>query len=221
MPSDAEPACASAVRNGPAGEDGTASAKGARVSGPGAAGDSTSAGLSAESGTMNGGGSPGGSVANTLKWSRVVRQGRPRRKINEEQPVSLKQRVGDWRAAKQIIGTAAQGNIKVVRMKLVSVFATKFTPDLDAETLSSYLTKQLGHDVKCERIATASNRYSSFKVCAECNDVMEMYNPELWPEGCLVRRYYEPRKAGRIGAGTARLIVGPNAPNGATAVLPS
>lgn len=45
----------SAVRNGPAGEDGTVSTKGTSVSGPCTAGDSTSAGLPAESGTMNSG----------------------------------------------------------------------------------------------------------------------------------------------------------------------
>lgn len=86
---------------------------------------------------MNGRMSPGGSVDNTLNWSRVVRQGRPLRKINEDQLGSLKERVGDQRAAKLIIGTAAQGNIKVVRTNLVSVLPTKFTPDLDTQTLST------------------------------------------------------------------------------------
>lgn len=31
-------------------------------------------------------------------------------------------------------------------------------------------------------------------VSAECKGVGVMYNPELWPEGTLVRRYYESRK---------------------------
>lgn len=34
----------------------------------------------------------------------------------------------------------------------------------------------------------------------ECEDVSEVYNPELWPEGSLVRRYYEPRKMVRNGS---------------------
>ncbi len=65
---------------------------------------------------------------------------------------------------KPIIGTGARGNISVVRTKLVSVFATKFTPDLNAETLSNYLKEKLGRDVNCQRIDTMNNRYSSFKV---------------------------------------------------------
>lgn len=75
--------------------------------------------------------------------------------------------------------------------------------DLDAETLSNYLKEKLGRDVDCQRIATACNRYSSFKVCVECNNVAEMYNLELWPKCSVVRRYYEPRKVGVRGPCTA------------------
>lgn len=95
------------------------------------------------------------------------------------------------------------GNIKMVKTKLVSVFATKFSPDLDAETLSAYLREKLGHDVSCQKIDTIHRRFGSFKVSAECNELGEMYNPELWPEGVSVRRYYEPRRAGAIGSNTA------------------
>lgn len=47
---------------------------------------------------------------------------------------------------------------------------------------------------------TVQRRFSSFKISAECNDVNEMYDPDLWPEGALVRRYYEPRRVGGSGA---------------------
>ena len=66
------------------------------------------------------------------------------------------------------------------------------------ETLSGYLSEQLGRDVNCQRIATTSNRYSSFKVWVECNKDAALYKPELWPEGSVVKRYYEPRKVGVI-----------------------
>lgn len=45
-------------------------------------------------------------------------------------------------------------------------------------------------------------RCGSFKVIAECDEVNEMYDSELWPEGALVRRYYEPRRA-VIGSSSA------------------
>lgn len=80
----------------------------------------------------------------------------------------------------------------MVNTKLVSVFATNFSPDLDAETLSAYLKEKLGHDVSCQKIDTVHSRFGSFKVSAECNEVDKMYNLELWPEGAFVWRYYEP-----------------------------
>ncbi|CAL8362863.1 unnamed protein product [Arctogadus glacialis] len=48
--------------------------------------------------------------------------------------------------------------------------------------------------VKTKLIDTAQSRYSSFKVTAECNEVNDMYDPGLWPDGALVRRFYEARK---------------------------
>ena len=82
---------------------------------------------------------------------------------------------------------------------MVSVFATRFSPDLDAETLSEYLKSKLNRDVTCQKIVSVRSRFSSFKVTAECKDINEMYTPELWPEGALVRRYYEPRKVNATG----------------------
>lgn len=54
--------------------------------------------------------------------------------------------------------------------------------------------------VVCQKIETVQSRYSSFKVSAECNEVSEMYNPQLWPEGAFVRRYYEPHRVGVSGS---------------------
>lgn len=86
--------------------------------------------------------------------------------------------------------------------KLVSVFASKFTPDLDALTLSGYLKEKLGRIVACQRIDSVYNRYSSFTVSAECNEVSEMYDLELWPEVAFVKRYCEPLRAGVIRSHT-------------------
>lgn len=60
-----------------------------------------------------------------------------------------------------------------------------------------------------------TGRYGSLKVSAECNEVSEMYNPEIWPEGAFVRRYYEPRRAGVIGSNTAPTAGGMSVPAGA------
>lgn len=140
------------------------------------------------------------------KWSKVVKSGQQR--FAKPAP-----RIGlstsGQRKVKTVVGTGATGNFKMIKTKLVSVFASKFSPDLEAETLRTYLKNKLGHDVSCDKIDTVNDRYASFKVTAECNTVDVMYDPELWPDGTFVRRYYEPRKAAAvIGANAAVATLG-------------
>lgn len=85
----------------------------------------------------------------------------------------------------------------MVTTKLVSLFVTRFDPALEADTLREYLIGKLNNaSVTCKKIATMQSRYSSFHVTAECNDIAVMYNPDLWPAGTYIRRYYELRKTG-------------------------
>lgn len=93
------------------------------------------------------------------------------------------------------IGTGVESTIKTVKTRSVSVFATKFSPDPESETLALYLKCKLNREVTCQKIDNVRSRVGSFKGTAECNYIGEMYTPELWPEVALVWRYYEPRKA--------------------------
>ncbi len=88
-----------------------------------------------------------------------------------------------------------EGNIKMVKTKLVSVSSTKFSPHLDTPNFI------------CQKTDTVHSRLYSFKVSAEYSEVDKMYNPELWPEGAFVRCYYEPCMAGVVGS-NATLSVG-------------
>ncbi|KAG7518992.1 hypothetical protein JOB18_049125 [Solea senegalensis] len=106
-----------------------------------------------------------------------------------------------------IIGTGMASNIKTITTKMVSVFASKFDPNLDSDTLSIYLKDKLKRKVICRKIETSGSRFSSFCVTAECNNVAEMYDPHLWPAGSFVRRYFEPRQPRGVGFGAAGLEV--------------
>ena len=104
-----------------------------------------------------------------------------------------------------IIGMGTASNIKTITTKMVSVFASKFDPNLNADTLSVYLRDKLGREVNCRKIETPRSRFSSFCVTAECNNVAEMYDPHLWPAGSFVRRYFEPRQPRGASAGSVDL----------------
>lgn len=55
-----------------------------------------------------------------------------------------------------MFGTGTECNIGVVKTKLVNVFATRFSPNLDADTLRGYLSEKLENGkVTCRKIESA------------------------------------------------------------------
>ena len=76
--------------------------------------------------------------------------------------------VGRTKAGKTNVGTGDAGDIKITT-KRVSVFASRFSPDIGAKLLHAHLENKLGCGVSRERIVT--------KISAECKDVGDMYNP--------------------------------------------
>lgn len=137
-------------------------------------------------------------MAATPPWNLAQgkRSNNRKKQVHENASVKPKPRMNTHKGKKPagIVGTGTGGDIQVIKSKLVSVFATKFSPDLDSETLTKYMKDKLGRDVTCQKIEAVQSRFSSFKITAECKEVDEMYNPELWPEGTFVRRFYEARK---------------------------
>lgn len=137
-------------------------------------------------------------VAATSPWILVqgTRSNNRRKQVPVNAAVNTKPCLNHPKGKKTggIVGTGTGGDIQVIKSKLVSVFATKFSPGVDSETLTSYMENKLGRQVTCQKLETVQSRFSSFKITAECKDMSEMYNPELWPEGTFVHRFYEARK---------------------------
>lgn len=136
-------------------------------------------------------------TAKKNSWSTVVKRGRKRSaKTHEGKQRNTRKMTG-------ITGTAVINNddLSTVGTKMVSVFATKFNANLEADTLRLFLQEQMKREVKCRKIHIPNSRFSSFCVTAEWNEWKEMYNPVFWPAGSVIRRYFEPRRAkGASGA---------------------
>lgn len=93
-----------------------------------------------------------------------------------------------------ITGTGTEGKIQVITTKLVSLFAKRFARSLEADTLRNYLIEKLGNEtVTCRKIESAHSRFGSFHITSECANIDIMYNPQLWPAGTYIHRYYEAR----------------------------
>ena len=152
--------------------------------------------------------------AHSPAWTTIVKKAGRSKPAPGNSAVQHRPRLGKTSARLErnktgIIGTGTAGNIKTITTKMVSVFVSKFDPNLDAITLSDYLKDKLDREVKCRKIETTLSRFSSFCVTAECDNVAEMYDPHLWPAGAFVRRYFEPRQAKVAGGGAVRLEANP------------
>ncbi len=163
----------------------------ARVSGPEVSLERQAPGVTSELDEVTAG-------ALTQAWTIVVKEGRRLKHV----PQSATDQCVPARKEKRKMGITGTSNvcaIKTVTSKLVSVFATRFDPALDADILRGYLVEKLQNQtVVCRKIAPTQGRYSSFHVTAECNDVGCVYDPDLWPAGIYVRHYYNARRAGGI-----------------------
>ncbi|KAJ8396792.1 hypothetical protein AAFF_G00013910 [Aldrovandia affinis] len=86
-------------------------------------------------------------------WSKVVREGRRQKQVPENSaqqrhiPRTVKTPARHERKKTGIIGTGVVSNILAVKTKMVSVFATKFDLNVDADTLSDYLKEKLGREL--------------------------------------------------------------------------
>lgn len=126
-------------------------------------------------------------------WSTVLKEGK--QKVDVSLRPGLQNHLKRERERKGgIIGPRTARNITVVKTKLVSVFATRCPPDLNAGILCAYLAEKLGKSVTCQKIDSTHNRLSSFHITAECNEVADMYGPQLWLLGVYVRCYFEARR---------------------------
>lgn len=132
-------------------------------------------------------------------WSTVVQKGvhkPPNAAVQPSRSTSAVQVCSKWKQQRKmgIIDTGTESNIPVVKTKLVTVFATRFSPNLDADTLCCYVTERLGKPVTCRKIDSTRNRFSAFHITAECNEVEDIYNPQLWRTRIYVCRYFEARR---------------------------
>ncbi|KAK7915620.1 hypothetical protein WMY93_011381 [Mugilogobius chulae] len=132
------------------------------------------------------------------EWSTVVKEGRRVKMSGLDKSLPARVQVRkERRKVTGITGTCTGSSIQAVTTKRVSLFATRFDPVLEAATLHEYLTQRLNNkSVICKKISAAHSRYSSFHVTVDCNDIAVMYDPDLWPAGAYIRRYYEARRPG-------------------------
>jgi len=101
-----------------------------------------------------------------------------------------------------IIGTNSSNNIKSVG-KTKWLFISRLAPEVEKEELVGFLKSNLGSEIKCEEWKTKYEGYKSFKVGLSESQIKNALNPDLWPNGVLVKIFRPNRLKNKDFLGNA------------------
>ena len=76
----------------------------------------------------------------------------------------------------------------------MSLFISRLDPDCDHLELEQYIKSKFDIELVCTRLETKYDTYASFKAEGYCKNPTMFYNPDMWPESILVRRYFKSRE---------------------------
>lgn len=73
-----------------------------------------------------------------------------------------------------------------------ALFVTRLGADCRAQEVQTYLELKCssGKGIKCTRLKTRHDDYSSFHIAIDEDAFDELFSPDLWPEGCLFKEYF-------------------------------
>ena len=86
--------------------------------------------------------------------------------------------------------------VGIKQIKTAHVFVTRLPPDCESEEVQAHIRVNLNLEATVEKIRNprSSNEYLSFHVSCVCDDPKVFFEPSLWPEHCLYRRWWPPRR---------------------------
>ena len=94
-----------------------------------------------------------------------------------------------------VIGTRLHGNtLKVSSGRFISIFVSRLDPSVSCDALSAYIHDVHSIDANCEKLITKYNTYASFKVNVTCNDMSTFLDPDKWPQGVYLRKFFNNKK---------------------------
>ena len=96
---------------------------------------------------------------------------------------------------KNIIGSK-KGSTTILRsaVRTADLFISNCDVEVTADSLCEYILDEFKVKVqKCENLVTRYHDYKSFKVSLLVSDRIKLLNPQLWPEGIVCRKFYNPR----------------------------
>ena len=113
------------------------------------------------------------------------------KKGNRPKPV-----IGAGNRPKPVIGALKSNVISAVpkRGKVAHIFLSRMDPETSVEEIITHVKGAFDVTPKCEKLKTRYDTYSSFAIECIVEDPACTLNPDKWPEGALIRRYFPPKR---------------------------
>jgi hypothetical protein len=92
-----------------------------------------------------------------------------------------------------LIGNKSGSSLSTVpkRVRTKALFVSRFSPEVSSAEVEQSLNDQLELvSLKCTRLKTKYNSYSSFHISVSEDDFDLINDANLWPTGCLIAPYY-------------------------------
>lgn len=90
-------------------------------------------------------------------------------------------------------GSSKNGGITAVSVSVRhsrAVFVTRLDANCSSADVREHLGQFLGpKELRCTKLKTRYGGYSSFHVAAVDDDIEALFDPNIWPEGCLFREF--------------------------------
>ena len=93
-----------------------------------------------------------------------------------------------------LIGKRNDSALSVIKGKRSKVFISRLSPESTSKDIEDFINKtfKVSH-ITCEKLKTKHNSYASFKIDMVVTDSTNVFLPENWPDGVLVRKYFTPK----------------------------
>ena len=117
--------------------------------------------------------------------------------VQEDQPWAV---VTNRRSRKKlpfVSGTAkgVVGGLQTVRktpkIKCLGIFVSMLHEEITADQVKDHVLQKSNLNIKVKKLETKFKTYSSFIVETDFKHVHSLLVPDFWPEGALIKRYYE------------------------------
>ena len=94
------------------------------------------------------------------------------------------------------LGKLSGSSLKTVPRRLLpaDVFVSRLNPDTSESDMTYFVKLQFPQatNVTCTKLKTKFDSYSSFRIMLNGINFKDSLNPESWPNGVLIKRFYSP-----------------------------